>query len=335
MGRALPPWPGGAGLLTTHGDRVPGTLVGGDGHALRFRPALDGTPREWAVPFASVAAVWPAAPPADTPADPARYAWRGVERRDVLLFRNGDVLRGTLEALTDDVEVRFRPVPPADARAIPLKALSAIAFNPALARTRKPKGPYARVVLRNGTRLLGTGVTVESATARGRTLFGTPFEIPLGEVVGLDVLQGKAAFLADLAPVKVERTDFLGVAWPPAPTARSAAARCGWRRPTGTRRSTAASAAGRGRALTYALAGKYRRFDAVVGLDASVRTGSAAAKVLADGKERLDAGLLTPGMSREISVDVAGTKEMTLAVDFGPSGGVGADVSWGDARLVE
>jgi hypothetical protein len=32
---------------------------------------------------------------------------------------------------------------------------------------------------------------------------------------------------------------------------------------------------------------------------------------------------------------VAGTKELTLMVDFGPAGDVQADVNWGMARLVE
>ena len=36
-----------------------------------------------------------------------------------------------------------------------------------------------------------------------------------------------------------------------------------------------------------------------------------------------------------VRVDVSGANELTLEVDFGPTGGVQADVNWADARLIK
>src|SRR5262245_49265076 len=131
----LPPLPTGPHLVTTAGDRIAGSLVGGDAQALRFRPSgLKMTADEaWKVPLSSATVVWLAATPADTPMDPARYDWPGDGRnRDVLRFRNGDVARGTLDGLEADAArpvFNFRPEQ-GNARHIPAEELAAVVFNP-------------------------------------------------------------------------------------------------------------------------------------------------------------------------------------------------------------
>ena len=90
--------------------------------------------------------------------------------------------------------------------------------------------------------------------------------------------------------------------------------------------------------LVYDLGGKYRRFDALVGLDpVTGRRGSADVRILVDGEIQPIPGLI--GMSSldspvAVRVDVAGVQELTLVVDFGRGGGVQADVNWVNARLV-
>ena len=65
--------------------------------------------------------------------------------------------------------------------------------------------------------------------------------------------------------------------------------------------------------------------------------GRAKVRVLADGKDLEVPGLaaLAAGKPVPVRADVAGAKELTLEVDFGPAGGVRAVVNWADARLVE
>jgi hypothetical protein len=332
----LPPLPRGPLLVTITGDRVPGRLLGGDTQALRFRPAFAPDEAEWKVPFSSAAVVWLTRPPADTPLDPGRYAWLAdTRRRDVLLFRNGDTLRGSLDGFADGP--KFKPET-GDLRTVPLAQLAAVAFNPSLARTRKPKGPYARLVLRDGTRLDVTGPTIEKDTLRGKALFGAAIEVPLVEVVALDVFQGKATYLSDLKPTKAEHAAYLGAAWP---WAADRAAHGGPLRlltPAGEQTFDKGLGTHPRTTLVYDLGGKYRRFEALVGLDpASGRHGRADVRIRLDGKEqeRPELRSLAAGFAMPPRLDVTGVKELTLVIDFGPSGDVQADVNWADARVIE
>jgi hypothetical protein len=340
-----PPLPRGPLLVTTTGDRIPGRLLGGDGQALRFRPAFAPDEAEWKVPFSSAAVVWLTRPPADTPLDPGRYAWLADNRRrDVLLLRNGDTLRGSLDSFIDFASffgltiggVKFKPES-GDLRTIPTGQLAAVAFNPSLARTRKPKGPFVGLVLGDGTRLDVTGPTVDKDVLRGKALFGADVEVPLAEVVALDVFQGKATYLSDLKPAKAEQAGFLGPAWPWAADRSAhggplrlitAAGDATFDKGLGTHPKTT---------LVYTLGGKYRRFEAVVGLDpATGQHGRADVRVRLDGKEQDLAELrsLAAGPAVPVRLDVTGVKELTLVIDFGPTGDVQADVNWAGARVI-
>ena len=336
VGRVSPPPPRGPALVTTAGDRLPGTLVGGDRQNLRFRPAAAAA--DWSVPLSAASVVWLVRPPADTPHDPAAYPWLADRRkRDVLLFRNGDVLPGTVDGFAADAAAfRFKPEA-GEARTIPFAEVAAVAFNPALAWGRKPKGPFARLVLRDGTRVAVTGTAVADGSLTGKTLFGPAVAVPLDELLSLRVAQGKATDLADLKPATAEQAGFVGPGWPWAAdraargtplTLRTAEGVSTFDRGIGTRPRTV---------LTYALGGKYRRFEAVVGIDAgAARPGRAAVKVVVDGKEQPLPELtkLGPGPAAPVRVAVVGAKELKVVVDFAPDGDPGADVNWGDARLI-
>ena len=76
----------------------------------------------------------------------------------------------------------------------------------------------------------------------------------------------------------------------------------------------------------------------MVGLDPTTgRHGRADVRVLLDGKEvgRPELRSLAAGLAVPLRLDVAGVKELTLVIDFGPTGDVQADVNWGDARVIE
>jgi hypothetical protein len=336
----LPPLPRGPELVTTTGDRIPGRLVGGDAQRLRFLPDGGLVPEmAWAVPYSSAAFVWLTRTPAETPPDPARDSWLGGDRnRDLVRLRNKDVISGTLDGfVADPVALRFTSDTGA-ARTIALTEVAALAFNPSLARIRKPKGPYAHLVLRNGMRVDITSPIADRETIRGRTLFGQAVEFPLTDLVALSVYQGKAAYLSDLKPKKVEQAGYLGTAWPFASdrTVRgrplrlnTAAGKETFDKGLGTHPQTT---------LVYDIAGKYSRFEALVGLDAETgRRGQASVRVLVDGKEQTLPTLqrLTAGQAARVRLDIGGAKELTLVVDFAPTGGAWGDVNWADARVLE
>ncbi len=342
-GTSVPALPVGPQLITAGGDRIAGEVRGGDAKVLRFRPSGAGDQEPWAVAHDRVAAAaWFVAPPADTPTDPAGYPWlMGTPARDALLFRNGDSTRGSLTAFTD-TGVKFTPDGGA-AREVAFKDLAAIGFNPQFARPRKPKGPYARLVLTDGTRLDVTEPAIKDGVLVGKAVCGPAapnelsVEIPLAKLVALDVMQGPAVYLSDLKPKKAETSGFVGAGWPWAAdrTVRGQSLRlitkagdATFDKGLGTHPKTA---------LTYDLAGKYTRFEALVGLDAATgKRGRANVRVLLDGKEVDLPALkaLTAGAAIPVRIDLKGAKELTLQVDFGPTGDVQADVNWGDARLI-
>jgi hypothetical protein len=331
----LPAIPVGAQLITAAGDRIPGTVLGGDTKALQFRPSASSD--DWPLALDAVAAVWLAAPPADTPVDPAKYTWlAGTPPRDVLLYRNGDAVRGALNGFTA-TGVLFAPDGGA-AREVDRKDLAAIGFNPRFSRARKPKGAYAHIVLTDGTRLDVTETAVKGDALVAKAVCGPDVEIPLSKIVALDVLQGPATYLSDLKPKKAEVAGFLGDGWP------WVADRSVRGQPLRLLTKDGESTSDKGlgthakTVLIYDLAGKFSRFEALVGLDAATgKRGRADVRILLDGKEVAlpELRALAAGVAVPVKVPVRGAKELTLVVDFGPTGDVQADVNWGEARLVE
>jgi hypothetical protein len=332
---AVPPLPVGAQLITAVGDRIPGSVNGGDAKTLQFTPTVGR--EQWPIAQDAVAAVWLATPPADTPTDPSKYAWlAGTPPRDVLLYRNGDTVRGALTGFTE-TGVKFTPDGGA-AREVALTDLAAIGFNPRFVRPRKPKGPYAHLVLTDGTRLDVTEPAVKENALVAKAVCGPAVAVPLSKIVALDVFQGSAVYLSDLKPKKAESTGFLGAGWP------WAADRTVRGRPLRLLTKDGESTSDKGlgthpkAVLTYDLGGKFTRFEALVGLDtATGKRGRADVRVLVDGKEVAlpDLQTLAAGPAVRVMVDVRGAKELALVVDFGPTGDVQADVNWGEARLIE
>ncbi|HXD85375.1 MAG TPA: NPCBM/NEW2 domain-containing protein [Urbifossiella sp.] len=310
----LPPMPRGPLLVTTTGDRIPGDLRGGDDRSLQFQPAFTRT--KWNVPLSAAVVVWLVKPPAETPLEPDRYSWLPEKRnRDILRFRNGDILPGTIDGFEKDKEtLRFKPESRA-VRTIPFEELAAIAFNPSLSRSRPIKGAYVRLVLRDGARIGAAMPTTEAGILKLRTLYGRAIEIPIVELVSLDVLQGKAVYLADRKPKAVEQTGFLGTEWKwqanknthgqPLRLLTAEGEPSTFDRGLGTHPRTV---------LTYDLGGKYRRFEAWVGLDAVTgKRGQAAVRIFVDGEELKSSKSRVPGSKFDRGMP---TTDLTLS----PSG---------------
>jgi hypothetical protein len=157
-------------------------------------------------------------------------------------------------------------------------------------------------------------------------------------VAALDVYQGGAVYLSDLKPDKFEFTSFLGDDGPVWPLVADGSVDNRDLRLGGSTYDKGLGLHSRSR-VTYNLAGAYRRFESLVGIDDEAgRVGGARVRILTDGKP-LDLGPgteLTPGTGPlVVGVSVAGVKELTLEVDFGKRGDVQGRVNWCDARLVK
>jgi hypothetical protein len=341
--KSRPPLPAGPQLLLATGDRIPGTVTGGDDLAVRISPVVTTAKpaSTWRVPLAQVRVLWVDDPPADTPTDPDRYPWLDPARKkDVVLLRNGDVLTGDIERFADDGEsLSWKPAGGKGGTSVDLALVSAVAFNPTLVAARKPKGAYARLVTASGARVSATAIESDGTRFRGTTTFGAKLDLALADVIALDVIQGKSVYLSDLKPKRATTEPYGDLSWPWAADRSVKGNPLRLVTPLGEETFDKGLGTHPKTTLTYDLGGKYRRFEATVGLDAATgRRGAAKVNVLVDGKVRDVPGLerlSATGGSVAVSVDVTKAKELTLVIDFGPSGDVQADVNWANARLVE
>jgi hypothetical protein len=333
-----PAFPTGPHFILANGDRVPAKGVRLAGERLHFRHPDLADGQETSLPLGALS-VWWLTPP-DRAADPEKLRRRlasGPRKRDVVLLRNGDTVEGVLGALGADeavVEVDRKKVP------VKLGQVAAVALSTELADALRPKGPYARLVLAGagaarGTRLsLTAAECADGATLSGTTVFGAKVRVPLDRVGALDIFQGAAVYLSDLKPARYDYFPYVDDPWPWAADGNAAG--------HDLRLGGAVYDKGLGlhshARLTYALGGRFRRFEALVGLDdRDGARGSVRALVLADGKP-LDLGaaraITAKAGPQPVSVLVTGVKELAVEVEFGDNGNVQDVVNWVDARLV-
>jgi NPCBM/NEW2 domain-containing protein len=224
--------------------------------------------------------------------------------------------------------------------------VAAVALNTDLARLTPPQGPHGRVVLANGARLTLASARCDGTTLTGKTTFDADLKLPVSELVALTVHGGAAVYLSDLKPIKEGGAPFLDVTWPV--VADASVVKRDLRLGGSTYDKGLGMRAGR---LTYALAGKYRRFEARIGLDERSPGDAPVAvrvRVLVDGKAQ-DLGpaaeLTRIGLARPLRIDVTGARELTLIVEFAGTvaegkflprvGAVPGNIDWADARVVK
>jgi hypothetical protein len=335
----LPPFPAEEHLLLANGDRLPYKsqslrLVG---EKFQFRHAHLSAVQEASLPLAAVSLLWRMAPERTLDAQRLRRRLTiGTRTRDTVCLRNGDVVAGVLNAL-DGKKVEME----VDRKRVTLNfpQVAYIAFNTELADSLRPEGVYARLILTGtepgqGGRLSLTSAAVDGVTLTGTTVFGARLSVPLAEVAALDLYQGRTVYLSDLKPSRYEYHSYLDEKWPFVVDGNVAEhdLLLG-----GSTYDKGIGLHSHSR-LTYRLAGGYRRFEALVGLDdKDGRRGSVRIRLWADGRP------LDLGSDREVTAEsgplpvgvrIDGVRELTLEVEFGRGGDVQDVVDWIDARLI-
>jgi hypothetical protein len=335
MDAALPPLPMDDHLVLANGDRIPFRsvrLVDEKFH-LRHPNLADG--KEASVPLAAVSLLWRMAPDKTLDAEKLRRRLTvAARKRDTICLRNGDQIVGSLASLENGNAVMEGDRPPVTVR---LDQVAYIAFATDLAETLRPKGPYARLILRDtrfgrGGRMSLTSAAADETTLSATTVFGARLRVPLRDVAALDLFQGSAVYLSDLKESKYLFTPFFDAAWPLARDGNVAEhdLLLG-----GSTYDKGIGLHSRSQ-LTYRLDKAYQRFEALVGLDdRDGRRGDVRIRVLADGEVLFDRALSPREGAVPVSVSVAGVRSLTLEVDFGRDGDVGDVVDWADARLLK
>lgn len=322
-------------LILANGDRIPfGTLRLVE-EKFYFRHANLEEGKEATLPLSAVSVLWYIAPDKDLDAEKLRRRLTsGTRSRDQVCLRNGDIVAGVLISLDSDnavVEVDKRRV------SVKTPQLAYIAFNTELADALRPKGSYARLILRDkrpgrGGRFSLTSATADENMLSGTTVFGAQLRVPLGDIAALDPQQGSSVYLSDIKESEYVFEPYFDAAWPFALDGNVA----------GHDLLLAGSAYDKGVSmhshsrLTYRLPGAFTRFETLVGLDGKDgREGAVRVRVLADGKALLDRALTSQDGAVPVSLSLKGVRELTLEVDFGRDGDVRDVVDWVDARLVK
>jgi hypothetical protein len=329
----LPPTPREPHVRLSNGDCFPGTPLRLSGERVRFTARL-GSDQELSLPLSAVTLFWFAAP--DGVEDGAQLCQRLASqrrKRDMVLLRNGDLLEGTLAAL-DTETVQIDQAAGKRVR-VTRDKIAAIALSTELARSLRTKGVYARLVLANGSRMSLLSARADRQALEGKTLFGATIQVPVNQLVALDLRQGRVVYLSDLKPSRYEHTPYLGVRWPYTLDASVAGNQL---RVGGSTYDKGIGMHSQSR-LAFNLSGGYQWFEARVGLDDRTgRNGNVLVQVLVDGKPQ-DLGaageLNGPEKPLRIRVPVARARELTLVVLFGRRGDVQDHVDWADARLIK
>ncbi len=331
----LPHEPRGSAIWLANGDRLVARATGIEDEQLHAAWRQFPEWPEFAVPLESVRGLSLSLPQARERRDEIT-AWLFDRKaaRDELRLLNGDVLSGEVtgwraEAIalkSGGAEVRL---PNSDVRDI--------GFNPELLVLPEPKELCWLVSLRDGSQLtlLASKSRFDGESLKAVHVSGVSWDIPIAAIFELRVLRGRAVFLSDLTPLEAKHTPFL-------PDAR------GW--PMQRDRSVAGQPLRlKGRefpkglgmhshsTVTFELAGRYRKFHAIVGLDdTTVGAGTAVCAVEVDGRRVFEPPALTrpKGPTRLPIIDVTGAKRLALMVDFGELGDSQDHVNWGDAVLL-
>jgi hypothetical protein len=254
---------------------------------------------------------------------------------DRIILHNGDEVAGLFEGIRRDDKTQLDAVTLATdvgPAVVETARIAALIFNPALKASAAGTGVRAWAGFSDGSRVLATrlvlGPSALAITAAGQTWKALPQDL-----VWLQPLGGRAAYLSHRAPVAYRHVPFLELAWPYEVdrNVTGGMLRCGGRLyPLGLGVHSAAR-------LSYQLDKPYRRFQSELGIDDSTAgRGSVRARVYVDGQQRYASETIRGGDAPlPISVDLTGAKRLDLIVDFADRADELDHADWIIARLVE
>ncbi|MGQ0633639.1 MAG: NPCBM/NEW2 domain-containing protein [Planctomycetaceae bacterium] len=254
------------------------------------------------------------------------------EPHDLVLLANGDSVPGEFVALDEKrltLKTGSGPAP------IDRSGVLAMAFNPQLLSREADARVKALVSLTDGSRFRVTYLRMPTNDRiEMQTVYGGKLELPLTTIESLRFLGGCAVYLSHVQPAEYKFEPFLALDWP-------------WR---ADRSVTGGPMRLRGVAcptglgvhsqseLAYDLDGKFRWFQATVGIDDdTVGKGSVAFEVLVDGVRAYRSEELT-GASPAVEIkkiDLTGARRLALRVEFAGEGDILDHADWCDAAIVK
>lgn len=256
----------------------------------------------------------------------------GHESHDAVILNNGDVLAGEFSGL-DAAEVVLTT--PAGKSNIERRGVRAIVFNPTLTNNESLRGEGALVSLTDGSRFRARDLKfVPPDQISLHPQFGGILSIPLAAVESLRFLGGCATYLSDVNPADYKFEPFFELDWP---LRRDRSVAGGFLKLGGAEFLKGLGVHSRS-TVTYRLDGKFRRFQATIGIDSvAAGKGSVIFEVMLDGKVAFKSDVLT-GANPPVSigqVNLSGVKSLSLRVDYAGDGDILDHADWCDALVVK
>ena len=254
---------------------------------------------------------------------------------DRLLDRRSAPYDGVLEALSPEaVEIDDEQL--MRATSLKLHYLAGLRLAQAAKRPRAPLPPevFLRIETRDGGALDGTIEKIEFGLWRIRPLWDARRTLPVrvDEIVYVEVLNGRTLYLSQLEPREVKERTTLA---PAQPHRRNRNCR-GEALALGGNHFAWGVGVHADSELTYDIGGRFKSFAATVGIDDKVGgLGSVVFALLGDGRELAKTPVVRGGDApRQLSVQVAGVKALTLRVTSAGDLDLGDCANWADARLI-
>lgn len=319
-----PDFPTGPHVELVSGDRMAGRVVSSDGNSVRLRTT---TGAELRLPSSAIRVIWVGRPSESTP------EWlEKLKGRDAIVSLDGEVASGVLTSI-DSTENRLVAQINGKELTLDWRRIQAIAFNPDLARPRRPKGPYYRLTLADGSRWSVGSLTFSGSEWVITSLYQETIRLAASVVQAIDVEQGKSIWLADLKPTSFQYMPSDGESFSMATN----------RNVLGNPIRVGPHTFDRGLGLhaecivTYTLSAKYRRLEMLAGLDTrDGARGQALLRVVCDDstRELPQDGRLAVDAPVRLSLDISGVKQLKIEVRRGKGGIVQDCVNLAEARLL-
>jgi hypothetical protein len=247
---------------------------------------------------------------------------------DTLVLENKDVLQGTLQGYQNE---QFQLESAVGEVSIPRAKVASVILDPSLV-TAPADEPRLHVGLQDSSRLVCRNLLVEGDQAQLQLLSGETFTARTEQVVFLQPIGDRVAYLETLKPASYRHVPYLATEWPYAANRSTAG---GLLRSQGRLYLHGVGMHSASR-LTFSLDGSMRRFAADLAIDESAGTGgSVVFRVFVGNEQRFASDVIRGGQTPvPIEVDIADAKSLSLVVDFADRGDELDHAAWLNARLL-
>ena len=205
-------------------------------------------------------------------------------------------------------------------------------------RPSNPKPPAVRVELGNGDVLMASSIAATPTGVSVTTATKAEVTVPLEKLKLLDFSQGKLRYLSQDTPRDVKYTR--GIQDGPA-FVQDRAFYAAELKPMGMRAFARGLCIRPKTTLRYRLGGDYRRLQAIVGIDESVKDGNGDCdlEIFGDGKPLVKLRVTSRDAARPIDLDVTDVVMLEINVGFGGDAATNVDLGdnldLADAKLIK